>query len=94
MFEKNGIFTHENSIRNTMADLQSCTCGLRVKKGDMPTHRGSKRCEAAREAKKKKEAEAWETGREERFNKLSPQAKRKYIEEENRAMIDWEYGNA
>ena len=76
-----------------MADLQSCTCGLLVKKGDMPTHRGSKRCELAKESKRKKDQEIWEAGREDRFNKLSPQAKRKYIEDENRAMIEWEYDN-
>jgi len=74
-----------------MADLQMCTCGLRVKKGDMLTHRGSKRCELAKEAKRKKDEEMWEAGREERFNKLSPRSKERYIEEENRAMIDWEY---
>jgi hypothetical protein len=74
-----------------MADLQMCTCGLRVKKGDMLTHRGSKRCELAKEAKRKKDEEMWEAGREERFNKLPPRAKERYIEEENRAMIDWEY---
>jgi len=57
----------------------------------MPTHQGSKRCEVAREAKKKKEAEAWEAGREERFNKLSPQAQSRFVAQENRRAIEWEY---
>ena len=75
----------------TMADLQICTCGLRVKKGDMATHKGSKRCEEARETKKKKDAEAWEAGREERFNKLSPRAQERIVAEQNRRAIEWEY---
>jgi len=74
-----------------MADLQMCTCGLLVKKGDMPTHQGSKRCEVAREAKKKKEAEAREARREKRFNKLSPQAQSRIAAQENRDAIEWEY---
>jgi len=56
-----------------MADFAVCKCGLRVKKGDMPTHQGSKRCNEASEKKSQRDAEARSIAYQNSMNKLYQQ---------------------
>ena len=58
----------------------------------MPTHLGSRRCEAALSKKKKREDEAWEIEREARFRNLPKHVQERLLKEDNDAMIAWEYG--
>jgi hypothetical protein len=75
-----------------MADLIVCNCGLRIKKGDMPTHQGSKRCNEASEKKSKKDAEASSIAYQKRMNKLYLQNPVKARIIQFRADCDFEYG--
>jgi hypothetical protein len=75
-----------------MADSIVCNCGLRVKKGDMPTHQGSKRCNEASEKKSRKDAEAISIAYQNSMNKLYQQDPVKASIIQFRADCKFEYG--
>jgi len=57
-------------------------CNLKVKNGDMPTHQGSKRCQAAAIIYKEKLREAKEKEFEEYFLKLPVEKQQEIFERE------------
>jgi hypothetical protein len=75
-----------------MADLIVCKCSLSIKKGDMPTHQGSKRCNDAFEKKSQKDAEARSVAYQNRMNKLYQRDPVKAMNIHFRADCDFEYG--
>jgi hypothetical protein len=74
-----------------MGDFIVCNCGLRIKKGDMPTHQGSKRCKKASEEKSQEEAEASSNAYQERMKKLYERDPVKARIEQFKADCDFEY---
>jgi len=75
-----------------MADLIVCNCGLRIKKGDMSTHQGSKRCNEASEKKFQKDAEARSIASQNYMNKLYKRDPVKAMIIQFKADCEFEYG--